>query len=133
MELGIHLHLAGLSLAKTVTILEYFGIDRCRSTVHYWVKKADLEPRGGRQPEKIALDETVVKIDSEQYWLFAAVDPDSNDILHVGLYSARTTVATEMFLNELQQKHDIDDAEFLGRWRPLVARWSVRTRHALPP
>jgi len=65
MRLGIRLHLSGLSLAKTVSILELFGIDRCRSTVHYWVKKADLEPRSGRYPEKIALDETVGKIGGE--------------------------------------------------------------------
>jgi transposase-like protein len=120
MKLGIHLHLAGLSLAKTVSILEFFGIYRCRSTVHYWVKKSDIEPRGGHQPEKIALDETVIKIDGEQHWLFAAVDPDSNDILHVGLYTTRTTVATKMFLNELQKKHDIEDAEFFVDGAPWL-------------
>ena len=120
MRLGIRLHLAGLSLEKTVHILELLGVDRCRSTVHYWVKKADLEPADGRTPDKIALDETVVKIDGEQYWLFAAVDPETNVILHVGLYSARTTVATQLFLHELQEKHDIDDAEFFVDGAPWL-------------
>jgi len=64
MELGIQLHLRGLSLSNTVSILEKFGVDPCRTTVHNWVKKANLEPRGGRSPSKIALDETVIKIQS---------------------------------------------------------------------
>jgi len=74
MRLAINLHLRGLSLSNTVSILDNFGTNRAHSTVHNWVQKADLEPRGGgRNPEKIALDKTVVKIDGENHWLFAAV------------------------------------------------------------
>ena len=39
MELSIQLHLAGLSLSNTVSILELFGVQRARSTVHDWVHK----------------------------------------------------------------------------------------------
>jgi transposase-like protein len=120
MELGIQLHLSGLSLRNTVTILEKFGIDRCRSTVHNWVQKADLEPTGDRAPEKIALDETVIKIDGERFWFFAAVEPETNDFLHVGLYPQRTIVATKMFLRELQEKHDIEGAEFFVDGAPWL-------------
>jgi len=42
MKLGIQLHLAGLSLSNTVLILDIFGVERARSTVHSWVHKADL-------------------------------------------------------------------------------------------
>ena len=34
MKLGIQLHLAGLSLLNTVSIIEIFGVTRTRSTVH---------------------------------------------------------------------------------------------------
>ena len=78
MKMGIHLHLAGLSLAKTVSFLENFGVSRAKSTVHNWVQKAELEPLDGREPALIALDETVVKIDGEQYWLYMAVEPETN-------------------------------------------------------
>lgn len=44
MKLAVHLHLVGLSPRKTVIFLDNFGIKRCRSTVHYWVKKSDLDP-----------------------------------------------------------------------------------------
>jgi transposase-like protein len=58
MELAIHLHLSELSLADIVSVLDRFDICRARSTVHNRVQKAILEPRIGRNPEKIALDET---------------------------------------------------------------------------
>lgn len=42
MRLGIELYLAGLSLSNAISVLESFGVDQCRSTVHNWVRKADL-------------------------------------------------------------------------------------------
>ena len=120
MELAIHLHLGGLSLSNTVSVLDNFGVSRARSTVHNWVQKADLEPRCGRDPDKIALDETVVKVNGERYWLVAAVDPETNVILHTRLYPTRNTALTKMFLRELQEKHDIDDAEFFVDGAPWL-------------
>lgn len=120
MELAIHLHLGGLSLADTVAVLDSFGVSRARSTVHNWVQKADLEPRGGRDPAKIALDETVVKVNNDRYWLVAAVNPETNVILHVQLYPSRNTALTKMFLRELQEKHAIDDAEFFVDGAPWL-------------
>jgi transposase-like protein len=60
MKLGIRLHLAGLSLSNTVSILDRLGVDRCRSTVHNWVQKADLQPTAGADPDHAAVDETVI-------------------------------------------------------------------------
>lgn len=120
MELGIQLLLSVLSLSKNVYVFDTFGIDRCRSTVQKWVQKADLEPRGGRNPVKIALDETVVKIDGEQYWFFAAVEPETNIFLHVGLYPTRTTMATKLLLEELAEKHDINQSEFFVDGAPWL-------------
>jgi len=67
MKLGIQLHLSELSISNTVSILEIFGVERSRSTVHNWVHKANLQPEEGRQPTQVAVDETVVQIDDEQY------------------------------------------------------------------
>jgi transposase-like protein len=113
MKLSIQLHLAGLSLSNTVSFLEVFGVDRVRSTVHNWVHKADLQPESGRCPNHVAVDETVIQLDDEQYWLYAAVDPDSNDLLHTKLETTRTNVLADQFFGELREKHDVDDAIFL--------------------
>ena len=112
MKLSIQLHLAGLSLSNTVSFLEIFGVDRVRSTVHNWVHKADLQPETGRSPNHVAVDETVIQIDDEQYWLYAAVDPESNDLLHTKLEPTRNDAFADLFFAELCEKHDVDDAVF---------------------
>ncbi len=113
MKLGIQLHLAGLSLSNTVTILEIFGVERTRSTVHNWVHKADLQPEDGRSPDHVAVDETVIRLNDEQYWLYAAVDPDTNELLHTTLKPTTNKVLAQSFLIEIAEKHDVDDAVFL--------------------
>ncbi|WP_394743428.1 IS6 family transposase [Natronococcus roseus] len=113
MKLSIQLHLAGLSPSNTVRILEIFGVERARSTVHNWVHKADLQPNSGRNPDQVAVDETVIRLNDEQYWLYAAVDPESNELLHTQLEPTRTKVIASSFIAELREKHDVDDAVFL--------------------
>ena len=105
--------LGGLSLSETRLMLKSFGVERARSTIHNWVKKCDLKPAGNRQPDQVALDETVVKVNGEQFWLFGAVDPETGRILHIRLFPHRTIVTTKIFLDELAEKHAVDDAEFL--------------------
>jgi putative transposase len=113
MKLSIQLHLAGLSLSNTVSILEIFGVERARSTVHNWVHKADLQPEEGRSPDHVAVDETVIRLNDEQYWLYAAVDPETNELLHTKLEPTRTNVIAYSFFRELREKHGVDDAVFL--------------------
>ncbi len=113
MKLGIRLHLSGLSLSNTVRELENFGVKRSRKAVHDWVQKTDLQPADDASLDHIALDETVIRINGQQFWLYAAVDPGTNEFLHVRLFTTTTTAVTQTFLRELQQKHDIEDAVFL--------------------
>ena len=113
MKLSIQLHLAGLSLSNTVSILEIFGVQRARSTVHNWVHKADLQPTAGHSPNHVAVDETVIRLNDEQYWLYAAVDPETNELLHTQLEPTMNSVLAQQFLAELREKHDVDDAVFL--------------------
>ncbi|MFC4406007.1 IS6 family transposase [Haloarchaeobius iranensis] len=113
MKLSIQLHLAGLSLSNTVSILELFGVNRVKSTVHNWVDKADLQPEDGHSPDHVAVDETVIQLNDERYWLYAAVDPETNELLHTKLEPTRTNVLAHAFFTELREKHDVDDAVFL--------------------
>ncbi len=113
MKLGIQLHLAGLSLSNTVSILEIFGVERARSTVHNWVHKADLQPEPDRNPDHVAVDETVIRLNNEQYWLYAAVYPKTNELLHSRLEPTTNSMIAQAFFAELREKHDVDDAVFL--------------------
>jgi len=69
MALGVRSHVACLSLANTVALLGDLGIQRSRKAIHDWVQKADLQPESGRSPNQVALDETMIRINNEQFWL----------------------------------------------------------------
>jgi len=56
VELGIQMHVAGLSLSNTTSVLEELGVKRSRKAVHDWVHKADLQPDDGRSPDHVAID-----------------------------------------------------------------------------
>ncbi len=113
MKLGIRLHLAGLSFSNTISIPDILGVERCRSTVHNWVQKADLQPTDGADPDHVAVDETVLQLNDEWFWLYAAVDPETNRLLHVKLSPTRNIAITAIFLAELCEKHLVDNALFL--------------------
>ena len=113
MALGIQSYLAGLSPSNTIDLLDALGVQRSRKAIHDWVRKADLQPEAGQSPNQIALDETVIRVNDQQFRLYAAGDPKANDLLHVRLFSTTTTALIEMFLRELREKHDVESAVFL--------------------
>jgi len=61
----------------------------------------------------VAVDETVIQLNDERHWLYAAVDPETDQFLHVRLFSTRTTQLTVLFLRELRDQQHLDDAAFL--------------------
>jgi transposase-like protein len=84
MRLGIRAELAGLSLSNTVRLLAFLVVAPCRTTVHNWVQKAGLEPSGGCAPEQMALEETVIKVNGERFWIYAPVDTATNRFCTLG-------------------------------------------------
>ena len=102
MKLGIRLHLAGLSLSNTILILDSLGVERCRSTVHNWVQKADLQPTDGADPDHVAVDETVIQLDDERYWPYAAVGTGSNDLLRTRLEPTGNNAIADRFFAGLR-------------------------------
>ncbi|EMA31503.1 transposase [Haloarcula japonica DSM 6131] len=113
MAFGIQSHVAGLSLLNTVELLDSLGVQRSRKAVHDWVRKAEPQPESGKSPNQITLDETVIRINDQQFWLYAVTNPQSNDLLHLRLFATTTTTLTEIFLRELRHKHDVETAVFL--------------------
>jgi putative transposase len=122
MQFGIRLHLAGLSLLSTILELEKFGVKWSGKAIHDWVQKADLQPASDASPDHIALDETVIRVNGQQYWLYAAVDPETNRFLHIRLFTTTTTALTQKFLRELRTKHDVSKAGFTPYLRALQLR-----------
>ncbi len=81
--------------------------------VHNWVQKADLQPADGENPDRVAVDQKAIRINDEQHWLYAAVDPQTNRILHSRLFPTYTIPIAREFLTELAEKHDVEDALLL--------------------
>jgi transposase-like protein len=113
IEVGIQLHLAGVSLSNTKQYLEMLGVERSRTAIHDWVQKADLQPTSEADPNHIAIDETVIQVNDERHWLYAAVDPETNQFLHVRLFQTRTTQLTVLFLRELRDKQPLEHVTVL--------------------
>ena len=82
INLDLQHHLDELYILNTVLFLDIFGTSRVRSTVHNWVHKADLQPETRRVPNHVVVDETVIQLNDQKYWLYATVDSDSNDLPH---------------------------------------------------
>lgn len=55
----------------------------------------------------------MIRSNDQQYWLYAAANPETNELLHIQLYSTTTTALTETFLQELREKHDVENVVFL--------------------
>jgi len=49
----------------------------------------------------IALDETCVKVNGLEYWVYAALDVDGNEIISMRVYPSRNALAAEQFINEV--------------------------------
>lgn len=71
IEVGIQLHVAGISLSNTKQFLEMLGVERSRTAIHNWVQKTDVQPSNDATPNQIAVDETVIQLNDERHWLYA--------------------------------------------------------------
>jgi putative transposase len=65
------------------------------------------------QPAGVAVDETAVKIGTEQHWLYAAIDVETKLLLGVWISPRRGTDPAAEFLGRLAEKHDLSEATFL--------------------
>ena len=113
IEVGIQLHLAGLSLSNTKQYLEKLGIERSRTAIYNWVQRTDAQSTSDMTPNHITIDETVIQVNDKRRWLYAAVNPETNEFLHARLSSTRTTQFIVLFSWELQQIVPVTQATIL--------------------
>jgi len=113
IEIRICCHLTGMSLREVSKYLELFRIDRSHVAVHNWVHKADLQPISTVSGDQLAVDEKMIRLHGQKFWLYGAVDPYTNEILHVSLYLTVNKQTTRWFLSELHRRYQLDTVEFL--------------------
>jgi putative transposase len=112
--LGLAFYIQLSSLRRAARILsEVRSVSK--TAVWKWVKKfgEKVSVKPSRMPGRlIALDETCVKVNGLEYWVYAAVDVDGNEVLSMKVYPSRNMLATK-----LSHKR-----------RPKVLRWKALFR-----
>ncbi|MFC7010031.1 IS6 family transposase [Halalkalicoccus salilacus] len=113
--LAVRLHLTGISLRETAAVLEQFGVTRSYQAVFQWIHRvAEQAPDPSRaRLRRVAVDETVVTIGTEQQWLYAAIDIETKLMLGVRIFDRRGTDPAAAFLGQLAEKHDLSKTTFL--------------------
>ena len=54
----------------------------------------------------------MIQLNHEQYWLYAAVDPDMSELLYTTLEPTTNKMIAHAFVAELCEKHDVSDPLF---------------------
>ena len=130
IQVGIRCHLAGMSLRNASQFLDELGVQRSHVAVHEWVHKANLQPISTISADQLAVDEKMIHLNGQDHWLYGTVDPRTNKILHLSLFSTTTKQTTRWFLDELHRRYQlddvlfpVDDADYLG---PVLAEDGYR-------
>jgi len=55
----------------------------------------------------------VIQLNDKQYWLYVAVDPETNELLYTKLEPTIIKVFAQLFLMELSEECDVSDIVFL--------------------
>ena len=119
-----------MSLRDASQFLDELGVQRSHVAVHEWVHKADLQPISTVTADRLAADEKMIRPNGQDHWLYGAVDPQTDEILHVSLFPTTTKQTTRWFLDELHRRYQledvlflVDDADYLG---PVLAEDGYR-------
>jgi len=102
-----------MSLRYASQFLYKLGVQRSHVAIHEWVHKADLQPISTVTADQLAVDEKMIRLHSQQFWLDGAVDPNTNKLLHVGPFPTATKQTTRWFLAELHRQYQLDGVLFL--------------------
>jgi putative transposase len=116
IRLACAAHAASASLAECRDLCEWFGVERRRATIRHWYQAyADYyEQDFTADPDRVAVDEKQIQLaNEEKAWLYAAIDVESKVVLHARLSTNRGRDPAETFLDELKEKHRVEDTEFL--------------------
>jgi len=95
--LAAFLYHAGLSYRR----IEPF-VDRSYEAIRQWYHRLqELFEPDRRQREVIAVDETELEIDGESVWVWAAVDTETFEVLHIDVSPGQSSLEAFLFLKEV--------------------------------
>jgi putative transposase len=113
IQVGIRCHLSVISFRYASKFLEILGVQRSHVAIHNWVHKAELQPLSTVTADQPAVDEKMIRLYGQEFWLYGAVDPHTNEILHVRLFPTANKQTTRWFLTDLHRRYQLDNVVFL--------------------
>jgi len=91
--LGLAMHFQTSSLRTARVLSEYCRVSK--TSVWKWIVKLRerLKISLEKKPRRlIAVDETCVKVNGQQYWVYSALDIDKNEIISMRVYPVKKHV-----------------------------------------
>jgi len=100
IEFGVQMHLAGLLLLNTDSILKRRVTNRFEPPFIIGTKSR-ITADQRCTTDHIAVVEITIQVNDERRWLYAAINSKTNKFLHLQLFPTKTTQLTVLFLQEL--------------------------------
>jgi putative transposase len=130
---SLYLYFLGLSLRNTSKALVIFK-DEKRSYVSVWnwiQRFGSLQIYKRKRVSAFIIDETVIQIGSEHFWLWICIEPVHSSVLGIHISKERNMLVAEKFIRSLVSKygkHTIYTDG--GRWYPETCN-VLRLKHYL--
>ena len=97
--LGAFLYHAGLSYRQVEQVVE-----RSYEAVRQWYQRLSHLFHFDGDHQTVAVDETKMKLENEEVYVWAAVDTESFEVIHVDVSQGRSSLDASLFLRELLRR-----------------------------
>lgn len=75
--------------------------------------RADLRPVASVLANQLAINEKMICLHGQQFWLYGAVDPHTNEIVTLSFFPTTNRITTRWFLDDLHQQCWLRDVTIL--------------------
>lgn len=88
IEMSMQSPIADISILVTKQFSDRLDGERSRTAIRNWLLRTDVQPFLNTEPNHITDEEIVIQLNDQCHWLYAAVNPDSSEFLHIRLFQA---------------------------------------------
>jgi putative transposase len=132
---GLYLYFSSRSLRLAAKCLES-TIRRSHVAIWKWVQKysncADMFISDRCLVKEILVDETLLRVDGQDYWLWIAYEPNLNRCLMMNLSRERTIFVCYQFFRQLRNRYGSRKTIYTdgARWYNDACKW-LRLKHQI--
>jgi putative transposase len=117
---ALYIYFKGLSLRNTSKALSRF-VKRSHTAIRDWIQK--YKPKRilikRKKVNEYIIDETMIKVGSEYFWLWVIIEPKDKAILSITISKDRSMLVAERFLSKVVKKYGSHPS--FNRWTNLVS------------